>query len=232
MSDLDQIINGDQPEPTEEVTTPQEAPEAEATPDVEAAAEPVQEAPETQKEPHMVPVAVVESLRAELRDLKAAVTPKPEPVPVPDVLEDQQGFQAHLGNQIVQQVTTAKLDISEEMTRNAHGDEVVDAAFQAFQAKQDPALYQSIMSARNPWGQLVKWHQAQTIAQEIGDDPAAYKAKVEAELRQKIEAEMVAKQVSAAAAQPAPSLAHVTGTGGGAPRTQWAGPTPLDAVLK
>lgn len=224
MSDLEQIVNGVEPEQAE---TPEQEPVVEAAP--EETPEPQAE-PEPKQEPQMVPVGVVQELRQELRELKALATPRAEPVPAPDVFEDQAGFTDHIGQQVNQQVMKVKLDISEEMTRAANGDEKVDAALAAFQAKQDPALYQSVMGSRNPWGEMVKWHDAQQIADEIGNDPAGYRLKVEAEVRAKLEAEMVAKQATAAAAKLAPSMANVTGTGGG-PRTTWTGPAPLTSVI-
>lgn len=228
MSDLSEIIDGAEPEVTPEPTvevTPEVTPEADLAPEVTPE-------PEAKPEP-TVPLAALLEVRQELQGLKSQMqtaAPQQPPAPAPDVLENQAGFEAHMGRQISQQVNNVKLDISEEMTRAAHGDEKVDAAFSAIQASNNPALQQSILQARNPWGELVKWHDQQQIAAEIGNDPAAYRAKVEGEVRAKIEAEMVAKQAKEVTAKAAPSMADLTGTGGG-PRTTWNGPASLSSVL-
>lgn len=229
MSDLQSIIDGDST-PVEE--TPQvEETQVEAEP--EATVEPVAEEPVAepvaQEEPKMVPLAALTEVRRELQEMKQRL-PQPPAPQAPDIIDDQQGYQQFLQTQVGQQVQNAKLDMSEEMARGAHGDETVDAAFAAFQAANDPSLVQELMAARSPWNEVVKWHARQTVAQEIGSDPAAYKAKVEAEVRAKVEAEMVAKQARDNAGKFAPSMANVTGTGGG-PKTTWAGPTPLDQAI-
>lgn len=231
MSNLDQIINGEQPEQETpvEVTAPEPEPtEVEATQDAEKP-EAEAEAPAHKDEPQTVPVGVVQELRRELRELKAAQSQR-EATPPPDIFEDPKGYQDYVQMAVQNRVDNVKLDISEEMTRTQHGDEVVDAAFSAFQQASDPALHQQILNSRNPWGSLVKWHQGQELAREIGGDPAAYKAKVEAELRAKIEAEIATKQARDAAGKFAPSMANVTGTGGG-PKTNWTGPASLSSVL-
>lgn len=220
MSDLEQIVDGVEPEA--EVTTPEPQPEPEA----QVAPEP-EPTPEAVSAPDMVPAAVVGELRREIRELKQAAS-RPEPQPAPEFI-DPEGAQ-FMQQQAAQMASNLRLDMSEEMARQQHGDAVVDEAFQALQANAQPAQIQAILSSRSPWIEVVKWHQQAKVAQEIGNDPVAYRAKVEAEVRAKIEAEMVAEQAKAAAAQAAPSMANVTGTGGG-PKTTWAGPTPLDNLL-
>ena len=86
------------------------------------------------------------------------------------------------------------------------------------------------MQHPSPFHAAVEQFNKHRVAQEIGSDPDAYKAKLEAELRGKIEAELVAKQARDAAGKFAPSMANVTGTGGG-PKANWAGPASLSSVL-
>lgn len=224
MADLEEILDGKtdvaeaQPELVEEAIKAEvEAKELEPAPKPEKTV--------AKEEPATVPVAVVQELRREIRELRQAAQPK---TPPPDFL-DPDGA-AYLQDQIKNITQNARLDVSEEMARQQFGDDVVDAAFAAFQAHPDPTRQRAIMAARSPWVELVKDHQRQQLVQEIGNDPAAYKARVEAEMRAKIEAEMVAKQAAARAGSPAPSIANVTGTGGG-PNTTWAGPTDLRRAL-
>lgn len=66
-------------------------------------------------------------------------------------------------------------------------EETVNTAEQAFleamQSKQlDPSDYQKVVSSPNRYAAAVQWHKAQQAKAEIGDDPAAYRAKLEAEI--------------------------------------------------
>ncbi|NQY15631.1 MAG: hypothetical protein HRT81_17530 [Henriciella sp.] len=232
MSDLEQIVNGEQPVPEPapeavvEPVTPEPTPEPEPTPTAE---------PKREAEPHMVPVGVVSELRQSNRELQQrleqltqALTPRPEAPKMPDVLENPQGFEEHLQTQFRVMTANFQADLSESNARAKHGDEVVNAAFEAAKATGQVANF---AGGKDPWGRLVQWHKGEQVRQEIGDDPAAYRSKLEAELRATIQAEMVAEQAKAKAAQAAPSMANVTGSTGGAMPT-WAGPTPLDEAVK
>ena len=127
-TDLEAALSGAQPEPipTEE---PQAAPEPEATPEVETPeAEPLEEvqvefksqrAPEPAEDPVLkelqgVKTALAES-RAQLRELKQASQPKPEPIPRPDVLEDPEGFARHQDMAFSSQLQNVTLNLAEDM---------------------------------------------------------------------------------------------------------------------
>lgn len=68
-----------------------------------------------------------------------------------------------------------------------YGDDKVAEAEQAFLSAMnnrqlDPADYQKVVSSPNRYAAAVQWHKAQQAKAEIGDDPAAYRAKLEAEI--------------------------------------------------
>lgn len=215
MSDLDKILSDEPFEDSEEVeetleeTTeeepeeegPQEEPEeAEAKPDPEPKAEPVKD-----QEP-LVPLTALKQVREELRQLKA-MQPKPEPKPAPDFYENPEAAMQHHMQQPIEQMQNIRLDMSEEMARQAYGDDVVNEAFQAFQASQDAAAYQAIMQARSPYHELVKWHKQQRVVNEIGPDPDKWVEAQRAAIRAEVEAELKAQAVSESVARAAPSLA-------------------------
>jgi hypothetical protein len=77
-----------------------------------------------------------------------------------------------------------RLNTSEMLAREKFGDAAVDEAFAKFQEAQgkDPSLHQRVMSQKHPWGALVKEMQRAALLDEIGDDPAAYKERLKAEL--------------------------------------------------
>lgn len=235
-TDLEQIISGDVPdestEPTPEPVEAQAEPEPVSEQEPVTQPEPVSE-PEPQEDPLQrelggIKAALVEA-RSELRELKQA-QPKPEARPAPDMFEDPEGYQKHQAMTAQQMQQNLRLDMSEEMARQAHGDDVVDAAFEALKAAGDQATFQSLMAQRSPYNALVDWHKQQKVVLEIGSDPDAWIAAKEAEITARVKAEMVAEQAKAEAAKPAPSMANLTGIGGG-PKGNWTGPTPLDEIV-
>lgn len=80
-----------------------------------------------------------------------------------------------------------RANTSEMLARREVGDQVVD---QAIESAVKSGLNQHFMKQSDPYRALITWHNSQRIAQEIGNDPNAYKARIEAEVRAKVLAEM------------------------------------------
>lgn len=229
MSDLEQILNGEQPEP-EVVEAETQAAEPESADASEQQPEAPTDAPkvEPKAEEHMVPQAVVAELRAEIRALKAQQQPQAAPKAAPDVFDDPAGYASHMQEAVKASVTGTKLEMSRFMAEREFGKEAVDAAYEYF--NQHPEQSQELLNHPSPFHAAVETFNRQRVASEIGSDPDAWMAKQREELRKEIEAELVAKQVKEAAARAAPSMANVTGTGGG-PKANWTGPTSLSAAV-
>lgn len=230
MSDLDEILSGDDPvqeaPAVEQPVEPQEAPEEPVAEAEEApASEP--EAPEA-----TVPVSVVQALRGDLRELKQRLQdqqkPAAEPAPVPDVLEDQAAFTSHLTEQVQQAMQKQKLETSRYHATRELGAEVVNEAVEYF--NEHPQESYRFLDEPSPIHAAVEYVAAQKAAAEIGKDPVAYREKLAAEIRAEIQAEQAAKQAQAMAARAPASLANVNG-GGGTTGPGWAGPTPLNAII-
>jgi len=227
MSDLDAIINGT----NEAVEAVEVAPQVEE----EVIAEPVVDEPQVEepkaeaaaKEPEMVPLSALLEMRRELQDVKSRL-PKAEQPKAPDVFDDPEGYQGYVGKQIEQRAVSQKLESSKFHAEREFGADVVSEAYAYFEAH--PEQSQALLGHPSPFHAAVEVYNSQKVAQEIGNDPAAYAAKVKASVRAEIEAEMVAKQARDNAGKFAPSMANVTGTGGG-PKTSWAGPTSLDSLI-
>ena len=242
MSDLEEILGETPPVVEEKVETPAEDQPAKAAENGETPTdEPQEPTPaETQtetpadKEEHTVPLAVFQSMR---NDLKAQIdsaleaakqpAPQPEPVKVPDILEDPDGFTGFMGDQLQKIQQSTRAEMSEVMAIEAYGQDVVNEAFAAAKASGEGARF---LNSRHPYGDMVKWHKQQRVLQEIGDDPDAYRQKIETEVRQKIEADIAAQQAKQMAAQAPPSMAKTNGTGGSAD-PGWQGPTTLDSII-
>ncbi len=215
-----------QPQP-EEVAAPEPQPEV-----VEP--EPEADQPEPEPAPREVPLAAMLAERDRAQALQAQLdaisrTQQPEPQPIPDVLEDQDGFVGSITAQVNHAVQNAQANMSQAFAEREHGRDNVAAALQALQAANDPAAENAIKSSAMPYQELMVWHEKQAALAEIGTNPAEYKARVEAKIRAEIEAEMVAKQAQTAAATPAPTLSNQPNVGS---RTGPAfTPTNLDDVL-
>jgi hypothetical protein len=96
----------------------------------------------------------------------------------------------------LQPVAASQQQIMERMSQQfalqSHGAETVQTAYDALEARiaQDPRAalgdYQRIMSSHDPWSELVRWHGKDSVLREIGDDPAAYRARLKAELLEEL----------------------------------------------
>lgn len=237
MSDLNSILSDEDDLPEEELTEEAEAPEEETEEgqeETEQQDEPAAEAPKAKEdEPEKsVPLAALQAERNEKRELARRLEeyqrnqPREEPK-VPDVFEDQHAYTQHLQQQFEQARNNDRLNMSEAMARELHGDEAVDAAFEAVKAA---GITQQFLQDRHPWGAVVKWHDKQQKMAEIGDDPEGWKAKERERIRQELQAELVAENVKSAASAKAPSLAGKSNLGsrqGG----EWQGPSSLDDIL-
>lgn len=237
MSDFNDVLDGNSAEqdPVETPQAEQQAqPEQPETPEQPEAAEP-EETPEQPAEPEepTVPLAVFKSMREDFKSQLDSVRsqlnqPKQEPVEVPDVLEDPQQFQEFIAKQITQSEQNTRLNMSRFMAEREFGAEKVEEVVDYF--NKNPTLSHQFMSSPSPFHAAKDYVDAQKLAAEIGDDPASFRAKVEAETRKKIEAEMAAKQAQEMAAKVAPSLANTNGSGG---KTDpgWSGPVDLNALI-
>lgn len=185
--------------------------------------------PAAETEPPHVPIAALRDERtkrqalerqiaemsAKLAEFQANPQPAaqaaPQPQPIPNPAEDPQGYH----RAIEERVLNERLNISEMLARQAHPD--MDDALAIFQdeAKKSPALSQQIFAHQHPWEWVYQEAQRIKARREIGDDPAAYRAKLEAEIRAQLAAEQgSAKPAETPSTEPLPtSLASVRGVG-------------------
>lgn len=103
-----------------------------------------------------------------------------------------------------------RLNTSELMARQAHGEDIVSEAQQAFLSAvgQNPMLQQQLQGQIHPYDFVVKWHKQSKLMSEIGQDPEAWR-KAEAEkIRQQVLAELQGQGVQPAQSsqQPPPSV--------------------------
>ncbi len=140
----------------------------------------------------------VSELRKQLDDaLRAPPAPPPapvvvpEPVAIPNPVEDPQGYHEYRERLAL----SRHLDSSEMLLRDRIGDDNdVDAKIAVFKKAADanPALGAELARQKNPYRWVYETAQKIMAMEEIGSDPAAYRAKVESELRAKLAAEAAA----------------------------------------
>jgi hypothetical protein len=244
-----------EPAPREAPEPRQEAPE----PKAEAKTQPEPKPPEDDAEPPqaldgepVIPRRAYEDERRKRQDWKEkaarlegelaaykaqqeqARQPQPEQMPplAPiDPAQDPVGFTARLQQVLLNE----RLNNSEERLREKIGDEKLNEYVNEFKqlAQRDQTLFGKLYSQTNPYAWMTREVDRLRHLREVGDDPSAYRARIEAEARAKWEAEAAAKPppppVSPAAGMQ-PSLATARSVAGRTAST-WTGEPSLEEVL-
>jgi hypothetical protein len=180
--------------------------------------------------------AQADELRRQLEEAKKPPPPPPQVQQAPqlyqpiDPVQDPQGYQQRLEARMLNE----RLNHSELILRKELGGEAVDALVAEFkeEAARDPSLFQKLYSQLDPYGWAAKHLETVRMHREIGDDPAAYRARIVAEERAKWEAEAppAAPRVSPANGMP-PSLANARSVAGRG-TTAFTGPPSMDDILR
>jgi phytoene dehydrogenase-like protein len=145
------------------------------------------------------------------RPTASAQPPQGQGLPVPELPDpylDPEGYRAAVVETArIERLNDRWLD-QEESAKEKFGEEAVEAAFAALSeaAKSDPSLAVKVRGARNPWVEIVNWHKKQQAQAEIGDDPTAFREKLEKEIREKIAAESGQPPAPNQSAAPAPRI--------------------------
>lgn len=208
------------------ITTEEKAPEepVEAKPETEPKAE-----PKVEQQEQTVPLSALKAARGESRSLKQEIAEikamllAKDQKPAPDPITDPEEHAAYIRQQIQAVRADAVAEISERMARSSLGDDFIDEAFEAAQAA---GVIDQFRGKKDPWGDLAKWHKAETAKAEIGSDPEAYRAKVRAEILAETQAQA---QATVASLKPPATLAGQPNLSSSTPA--WAGPSTLDDIL-
>jgi hypothetical protein len=261
MSTLDEILSGREPvaeTTTQETTTqaPVETQEAEAAPEQTAD----ETAPADGKPPPIGAIRQAEREKATKRyteqvadfdrrlaeqntawerrftQLLDAVKQPAQQQPPPDFFENPNEAVLRTVSPYIQHVRQQQAMFAEQLARVKYGDEVVDEAAQAYeqlasQNKVDPADFHKISNSVNPYLEVVQWHKKRQASLEIGDDPAADKEKVKAELLAELQQQNGNGAAPAAPAPVMPSNLATARNVGARSGPAWAGPTPLNDIF-
>ena len=175
---------------------------------------------------------IAEMQRQQQEAQRAASQPPPQPIyrqPAPDPAADPHGYANYVGQQQVQVQLNHQLNVSEMLLREKIGDDKVSEYVNEFKelAARDQSLYPKLYSQPHPYAWMQREVERQRVLRDVGDDPSAYRSKIEAEARAKWEAEAAAKAppppVSPAAGLQ-PSLANARSVAGRT-ATTWTGMT-------
>jgi hypothetical protein len=134
-----------------------------------------------------------------------------------------------------QQIVNERFNVSEMVLRSQHQD--VDDMVAVFKeaAAKNPALVAQMHANQHPWKFAYEEGKRLKFASEIGNDPEAYRKKLEAEIRSKVEAELSGQTTTnQSAAAPAPPVIPASLAGArsaGARGNTFTGPTPLETLF-
>lgn len=148
-------------------------------------------------------IAELKAAMALLQRQQQVTQPKPAEVEkpkIPDILEDPIGYAEYVSRQVEERVARTEkaandryLNASMDSARARHG-ETFDAAWKAVTSlnpaePENKALVQRILAQPNPGDALVSWHKRQETLREVGEDPAAFKARAQAEERERLKSD-------------------------------------------
>lgn len=126
----------------------------------------------------------VEAELAEMRRELVQLRQPKQPEKVPDLYEDPGAFVDHGVRQQIDPVKSEIANLREYYSRKdairEHGAEKVKAAYDALGQgirSNDPEaamVYQRAMQSPDPFGDIMSWHQKQTLFSQVGSDPNAW----------------------------------------------------------
>ena len=209
MNDLPFLDDGEAEEPIEAV---------EAQPEPEAKGEPPVAPPATPEDHGRIPIAAllderekrkekereVEALNRRIADYEAKATPKP------DFFADPEAALAAAQRAAQAAAINTKLETSRFLAEEKFGAEKVQAAYEFFD--RNPHLSGQLLTSPSPFHAAVKEYEKHQAMTEIGEDPSAYRARVEAEIRERILAEY---NVQPKPTAPPPSLSSASSVSAG-----------------
>jgi len=259
MPDLDQFLTENQPivestpEPDPE---PEPTPAAEAAPEAvtgEPSAPPARELPprgedgkwiarETAapKEDHRVPLEAMlaererrQAAERELQELRA----KEKQQPPPDFWENPQAaVEATIKSREEELIAKAEararetfFKFTENSARSRYSDYEQQRAVFAEEAQRNPMLAAQLRDAPDPAEFIYQQGRMASELREVGGDLSAYRKRLEADIRQRVERELAEKSARVAAIPQ--SLNTEPSKGAGIAGGSWAGPTPLEDIL-
>lgn len=242
--ELDGVLNGETQEieqakgVTEQQPEQQEPEVKEPQARAEPEAKPESPPPGDEHDKH-VPLAALEAVRKEKTDWKEkAIRAEAE---LNAFREQQQRTQQPQEQQPIDPLEFAqhlalneRLNMSEMLARKEHAD--MDEMLGVFEqaVKQNPALGAELKKQTHPWEWVYQQGKKFKLMQEMGDDPEAYRKRLEDEIRAKLTAEATPPAQPAVQTPPVQIPQSLAGerSAGARSAPTWSGPSPLESILK
>ena len=135
--------------------------------------------------------------------------PKPaeaqQPEAAPDLFEDPKAYLEYVNktieartNALQEQMRRSALETNLQMARVRHGQtyEAAESALKGldFRNPENVDLVKRLENSPNPGEALVAWHKRNEVLREVGEDPAAYKARIAEETRKALAADPTFRQ--------------------------------------
>lgn len=173
-------------------------------------------------EPGFVPIEGLLNEREKRQELERRLkeieqTQQQAKTKAPDMFDDPEGWQRQMEEQQRNLVLNTKLELSADYMREQLGEQFDEVAkWWASYVEKNPHELQRGIQQPNPWRYAHQQFRKHKVMEEVGDDPAAYRERLRAEIRAEIEAEQAqaVEQTAQAPAsqtpkrQPPPSLAN------------------------
>lgn len=240
--DLDDLLSGDEGDVQAEAPrAPEPETVAETGEKPSEAAPPAVATPPIESEPDLVPRKAIlderrkrQELERKIKEMEERLTARPvEPQPQPDWITDPETAARSLEEQMQLRLYQTAVYQSETIMRRQHEDYDDVAAVFAEAAREDPNLAMQVYRHPFPAEFAYQYGRKLKLMQEIGDDPEAYRAKLEAEIRAKLTGEPSTQAASRPVkSAPVPrSLARDVSQQPRNSRGQFDGPAPLEDIL-
>lgn len=155
-----------------------------------------------------------EELRAWRADMEARQAQSKQPKP--DFFDNPEAALQAERASVTYALWNERLNMSEMLARQAHGDELVAEATEAFAAaaRQNPAMAMELQRQANPYAHVIQWHKRQQVLSKIGDDPDAYIERLVQERLASMQAAPAQPVQTQRPATPPRSIASATSAGG------------------
>jgi hypothetical protein len=181
----------------------------------------------------------------EFQQRQQAPAPQPAPAPqfqlppMPDPQTDLYGYLRYQEVVRKRELLNERLNLSEAFITDKIGEDKLREYVAEFKqhADKDQSLWGKLYNQPNPYGWMAREIDRLRQRAEIGDDPAAFRTRLEAELRAKWEAEAMQPQTGSGGVRPssvagmAPSLANARSVAGRSQPT-WTGAPSMDDILR
>lgn len=164
-----------------------------------------------------------------------------EPAKQPDYFEDPNAAVDFRLKQAIEPVQQGQQTIVENFSRMMASDKFGEDTVQAALAEMTSRVnanpqgmrfdYQRIMSSPHPYGELVKWHKAQTALSTYGDDPNAYREKLRAEILAEVQGGQQQQPPASQASPLLPSSFAGARNAGPSSAPAFSGPKPLSEIM-